>query len=270
RPEFALASSNTITDCYIYGSTAVYIGYSSTGTVIENSVIVSTGTASNGVMLTDSINLFLSSNVITGGPGGAGIWLDEYNDGTISIASNTILAGAKYGIYISTQSMDTQVWITSNTIIPTVTSAYDTYGIYIYGDGPGGSSIQILNNNVYYRNSGSMGANTSYALYARDSNNLIIKHNRFSQPGMITGGTYIGLYFTGTTNTLFEYNDVHSSGTGLTNACLLELENGSTDMVARNNIFSSSVTVTGSSATMVMDAASQSVFFSDYNNYYTF
>ena len=58
---------------------------------------------------------------------------------------------------------------------------------------------------------------------------------------MVTGGGYIAGYFTGAQSTMFKFNDVNSTGTGLTTAYLMQLA-GST-LTIRDNIFLSAITL---------------------------
>jgi hypothetical protein len=63
----------------------------------------------------------------------------------------------------------------------------------------------------------------------------------------------------------FKFNDVNSTGTGLTNAYLLQLD--ASTVTIKNNIFLSSWTVSGSSASLYMSADSGA--HSDYNDWFS-
>ena len=65
-----------------------------------------------------------------------------------------------------------------------------------------------------------------------------------------------------------KFNDFHSTGTGLTDHYLLRPILASNTEI-KNNIFSSSVTVTGSSATLEVPAGSMGGFSSDYNDFFS-
>ena len=251
-----------IFNSYIQGSTAVYIS-GSTGTTIGGSVIVATITTGSGIYMDNlgGMNLSLSSSSITGGAQGHGIWIDQGNSGNLTFSTNTI-SGGEWGVYLSTQNAGTQIWIASNTILPTLSASYDTYGIYTNGLTTGAT---IYNNGIYYRGPPTnISSNYSYGLYVTNSSGLYFHHNRINEPGMITGGSYVGAYFTGSTGDTFKFNDVNSTGTGLTNAYLMQLS--ASTVTIRDNIFLSSVTAT-SSATFTADVTSG--FNSDYNDWFS-
>ena len=91
------------------------------GAVVSGSVLVATNTTGNALQVDGgSVNLTLSSSVLTAQSQGYGIYL-SMDAGQIILSTNTINAGAKYGVYVATQSAGTAIWITSNTIISTVT-----------------------------------------------------------------------------------------------------------------------------------------------------
>ena len=97
-------ASDTLSGLYVQGPTAVYIS-GSTGTVIGASVLVATNTAGMGLWLGGgSINLTLSSSIVTGVSQGAGVYLDLNNMGAITLSSN-IITGARYGLAIATQGI---------------------------------------------------------------------------------------------------------------------------------------------------------------------
>ena len=203
--------SNTFSDDYIQGSTAVYVS-GSAGTVIGGSVLVATNTAGRALQMDGgSVNLSLSSSVLTAGVAGVAVFLGAGDGGLLVLSTNTF-SGAAYGVYAASPTATAQIWITSNTIVPAVTSANNTYGLYFNGLASGAT---IENNTVAYRTPNTMGANTSYALYAQSAAGLVIDHNRFNEPGMITGGSYVAVSFAGTTNSAFKFNDVNSTGTAL-------------------------------------------------------
>jgi hypothetical protein len=260
------SSSDTFDNDYFQSaSTAVYVS-GSTGTVIGGSVIVATNTTGSGIYMDNlgGMNLSLSSNTISGGPQGWGINISSGNSGSFVVSTNTI-SGAQYAISIATQAAGTQIWIASNTILPSLSASNNTYGIYLNGLTTGAT---IYDNGIYYRGPpASMGSYASYGLYAQSSNGLYFHHNRINNPGMITGGSFVGAYFTGSTGNTFKFNDVNSTGTGLTNDYLMQL--AASTITIRDNIFLSSVTVTvsGSSATFFADGASG--FNSDYNDWFS-
>ena len=254
-------SSNTILNSYVQGSTAAYV-FGSTGTVIGGSVFVATNTTGSGLWLAGgSMNLALTTNTITGGPEGAGIYIDQNNSGLINLSTNNI-SGSPEGIYIATQSAGTQIWIASNTILPAIPASGGAYGIYLNGLTTGAT---IYNNGIYYRSPGGTSGQTYYGLNATSTQGLYFHHNRINNPGMITAGSYIGAYFNSSTGNAFKFNDVNSTGTNLTDAYLIQL--AASTVTIRDNIFLSSVTVSGSSASFTADATSG--FNSDYNDWFS-
>jgi parallel beta-helix repeat protein len=259
------ASSVSVASSYIQGSTAIYIA-ASTGTALRGSAVVASAVAGDAVALSGgSVGLTISSCTLTGGAQGRGIGLNPNNQGPFIFSTNTI-SGGQYGISIAAQAPGTQVYVTSNTILPSLSGSFNTYGVYINGLTSGAT---IQNNAVYYRTSASAAGNTAYAMYVQSVAGLVIDRNRIDNPGMVTAGSFQALTFNGATNTQVTYNDVHSSGPGLTNAYLLQAQNTSTGLKVRNNIFASSVTVTGSSQTVAVDAGSQAGFLADYNDYFS-
>ncbi|MBI4060065.1 MAG: right-handed parallel beta-helix repeat-containing protein, partial [Elusimicrobia bacterium] len=260
----SFSSTNTVQNSYIQGSSAALIG-GSTGTIIASSVLVATNTFGSAVVLQGGVDLALSLNSLVAGSGGAGAYLDAGNAGLIALSTNMI-QGGRYGVFIATQAAGTQVWITSNTILPAVTGVHDTYGLHLDGLMSGAT---IQNNGIYYRTPGSMGSFASMALHAKSASGLLIERNRLNNPGMITNGSYAAVFFENTTNSLVTFNDVNSTGTNLVNTGLIVAENFSTGLSLRNNVFSSSVAVTGSSSTVSVDATSQAGFSSDYNNVFS-
>ncbi len=257
------SSSNAISASYVQGSTAVFVA-GSTGTVINGSVLVAQSAAGSGVALyAGSVNLVLSSNTIIPGAQGAGVYLAAGNAGSIILSTNTILGG-QYGLFAAGQQAGTALWITSNTIVPAPVVTYDTFGIYLNGLTSGAT---IQNNGVFYRSPGFTGGNKTAALNLINSSGLQIIANRFSNPGMVTGSAF-GANLQNTSNTVFKFNDMHSTGTSLTNAYHLFLVNSPGTRV-RDNVFSSSWSVTGSSAALFVDAASQAGFVSDYNDFFS-
>ena len=108
-------SSNVITNSYMQGAgNAANIG-SSVGTVISSSVLVATGTASNGLNLGGSnINIFVSSSSIRGGPQGSGVFIGGWSWGSLNFTSVTI-SGAQSGMFINEQFANTVLSIASMT-----------------------------------------------------------------------------------------------------------------------------------------------------------
>ncbi len=257
-------SSNTVSGSYVQGSTAVYIS-GSTGTVINASVLVATGAAGHGVWLDGgAVNLSLSSNTISGGSRGMGVYLAESNGGLINLSTNTV-SGARIAVYVATQTAGTAVWITSNTILPNVDTSTETVGLYLNGLVSGAT---IQNNGIYFRTSGA--ASAANGIAARSASGLVIDHNRVSNPGMVTSGVYRGVVLAGVSGVTFEFNDLHAVAPTLNNVFLLRARSATSGLRLRNNIFSADFAApVGSSATLVVDADSQTGFASDYNDFYS-
>ncbi|MFA6003375.1 MAG: right-handed parallel beta-helix repeat-containing protein, partial [Elusimicrobiota bacterium] len=273
-------SSNTVDQCFISGYEAAYLSnissatitnstmsasslgldiYRSTAITISGSYIQSQN--SHGALFDGAGEISLLGNRIQGAPLSSGLNF-RAGPGPLFISSNTIMPGAKYGIYILTQPADAQVWITSNTILPTISNARTTYGIFLDNLTSGAT---IYNNGFYYRSPGNNGSYTTYGIYSLNSSGINLHHNRISNPGMLTGGNVVNAYFTGSTGIDFDFNDVNSTGTGLTNAYLLQL--AASTVSAHNNIFLSSWPVSGTAANLTMLA--NSGLDSDYNDWFS-
>ncbi|MDE2426898.1 MAG: right-handed parallel beta-helix repeat-containing protein, partial [Elusimicrobia bacterium] len=260
-------SSATVDNCYAQGSSAIYIGFS-TGTAIGASVLVNAKTINDDALQFNggNVNLTLSSSTLTGGPQGAGVYLGSGNMGLINLSSNTINAGSEYGIYIATPAAGAQVWITSNTILPTVTTANNTYGIYFDGLTSGAT---IYNNGIYYRTSGSMGSYGAFAVYGQSSSGIYFHHNRIDEPGEITAGSYFGVTFSGVAGSTLKFNDQNAVAVGVSNAFARRMLSGSNGNVFEDNVVVTSFTVTGSSASLLVDGTSHTGNVSDYNDLFS-
>ncbi|MDO8631750.1 MAG: hypothetical protein Q7R41_14780, partial [Phycisphaerales bacterium] len=256
-------ASNTIQSSYVQGSTAAIIS-GSTGTTVNSSVLVATNTVGAGLVLQGGARgLAVSSNTIVAGFQGAGVYLDAGSVGAITLSTNTI-RGGRYCVYVATQQAGTTLWITSNTVVPAVSASFISYGLYLNGLVTGAT---IQNNGIYIRSPGATAGFYTAGIDANSSAGLVIFQNRISNPGMVTGSA-LGVGLTGTPNTIFKYNDVHSTGTSIENAYHLRLT-GSPGAQLLNNVFSSSWSVTSSSSALFVDAASQPGFVSDYNDFFS-
>ena len=256
--ELVGSATNTIVGSYVLGQNGLWVE-GSTGTVIGGSTFV--GVSAYGLeLMNGSVNLKLSSSTVIGN-GVAAVQLAAGNSGLLVVSTNTI-----EGLFAAGQTAGTQLWITSNTIMPYVLTGGNAYGVNLLNLTAGAT---IENNAVVYRSPLNLSGFTGYGLYASGSKGLVIDHNRFDDPGMITAGSHVAVEFTGTTNSTFTFNDVYSTGTSLTNAYLLEAVNTATGLTVRNNIFSSSFSVSGASATIVVDAMSEPPFSADYNDYFS-
>lgn len=257
-----------LTNSYVQGSTAVWVN-GSTATLVGASRLFATTAGGYGLVLNGgSVGLTVSSSVVSGGAGGqsAAIMVSSANSGAIVISSNTVLPGSAYGIFIATMVGATPiVVVSSNTIFPTVGGPNSTCGLCIDGVTVG---VAISGNSIYYRSSGSMGANTAYGLYALSSSGLQIDHNRISNPGMVTGGGFVGAIFAGSSGN-FKFNDLYMSGSALASAYGLQFINAGA-MTVKDNSFVNGEVNPGSFYTVAVfvDANSQTGYTADYNDFF--
>lgn len=265
----SVSSYVSVSHSYVQGSTGVYLSGARL-TSVNSSVIAGESAVAMGIglYLTNSgQHLSVSSNTILGG-GLGGIAVDNNSSGSITLSTNTVIArGASHGVVASDLNAAAVVWITSNTILPSLSASATTYGVFL-SNLTGGATVQ--NNGVFYRTAGaaigSAGA-AAYGIYAKGSSGIKIDHNRISNPSMVTAGNYVGAALSGVTGAIFKFNDLYSTGTGLTTFNLLRLD-GSPNAIVRNNILSSSMTAT-TNRLIVVDAASQTGFSSDYNTFFS-
>jgi hypothetical protein len=263
---YVLGASNTISGSYIHGSTAAFI-FGSTSTVIRSSVLRAQFPSGFALSLGGgSVNLTVSSSVLNSGNQGTGAYVSGFNNGLIEFSSNTIGPNSKYGIYVFSQMAGTEVWLTSNTILPAVTvGGFDTYGIYMRGVTTGAT---IQNNNMYFRATGA-GTMTVYPFYFQNSAALLIERNRVSNPGIITGGSLTAFHFDDTDSSVIRFNDVFVSGAGMSSLYFLRAVANSNGLTVRNNIFSSSATASFEQYAVSVDFTSQAGFSANFNDYHS-
>ncbi len=258
------SASNTFVNDYIAGPTgASFTG--SDGNLIAASVVVANDPAGIGVAVSAGSGVTLTSDTISAlgtSPGSSAVQLQAGNSGTLRLSTN-VLAGGQYTVSIATQAAGTQVWLASNTIVPALSNASDTAGLYVNGLLTGAT---IQNNAVVWRQRGSQTGYTAYGLYEQSSSGINFDHNRVDLPGLLTAGSFAAAAFNGSSQTSFKFNDVNSTGAALANAYLVQLVNGST-VTIRDNVFLSSFSVTGSSASLYVDAVSG--FSADYNDWFS-
>lgn len=265
----SVSSYVSVSHSYVQGSTGVYLSAARLTSVNASVLAGETGSVMGiGLLLTNGgQHLAMSSNTVLGG-GLGGIAVDGNSAGIIILSTNTVITrGAQYGVVASDLNASAVVWITSNTILPSLSASATTYGVYL-SNLPGGATVQ--NNGVYYRSAGAAfgGAGAAaYGLYARNSSGLKIDHNRISNPSMVTAGNYVGAGISVSPGTAFKFNDLYSTGSGLTTFNLLRID-GSANVVVRNNILSSSMTAT-TNRMIVVDTPSQAGFSADYNTYFS-
>ncbi|MFC1679175.1 FG-GAP-like repeat-containing protein, partial [Elusimicrobiota bacterium] len=266
-----VSASNTVTHSYISGTTALQISRS-TGTRVNSSYIYGSDAGNMAVRMWEgSVNLFLASNTIAGVEGADGIYAVGSN-GMLEFSTNTLLF-LQNGIYIEDMAPRTEIWITSNTIVPKIMAANPSRGIWLKGLNTGAT---IQNNSIVWREEGGSGTTDVYGISGDRTGtdgprNSVITHNRISNPGMQQMGNFYGVSLIQAHNTVFEYNDLKSTGTGLANSYLLVLPgsgNESQNVKVRNNVFYHDQ-VDAASATLKIDLGSNVGFQSDYNDFYT-
>jgi len=98
---FAGASTNTILNSYVQGSTAAYLT-STTLTIFRGTTLLATSPSGSGLAMSSSLGLFMATGTVSGGAQGAAVYLAAGNGGKIELASNTI-NGGKYGLSIDAQ-----------------------------------------------------------------------------------------------------------------------------------------------------------------------
>ncbi|MDX6771020.1 MAG: right-handed parallel beta-helix repeat-containing protein [Elusimicrobiota bacterium] len=230
---------------------------------VHSNKIQGTGLAANAVDAGNSSDLSFTSNTVTGPSMGAGLWFGAGNGGYTVVSTNTFLPGAAYQVRVGELSLGSTLWITSNTIVPTVSASTTTYGIFIDALTRGAT---IQDNGIYYRGApASMGAFVTYGLFARNSSGIRVDHNRYSQPALVSAGGAAAFHFGGTPVD-FQFNDVYAAGSGNTAPFLLQLV-GAPSAVVRNNVFVNAISpFTDESVVVYGDGASLGGLSSDYND----
>ncbi|MBI3628592.1 MAG: right-handed parallel beta-helix repeat-containing protein, partial [Candidatus Rokubacteria bacterium] len=262
------SSSVTVLDSFIQAATAALVT-ASTGTVFGGDVIAGLGAGGYGLNVSSlNMSVTVSSSVISGGlTTGMALGLGPssgYNQGKLRFSSNT-MQGARFGVWVGTQAAGAQVWFTSNTVIGGLPITNDSYGLFLEGLLTGAT---FTNNAVVLRVPGSASGVTAFGVFAKGTDGLRFDHNRISNPGALTAGSYEAIRLSTALHTTLTFNDVNSTGTAFTNAYLLRLI-GSTGVTAKNNVFLSSFGVTGTSFTVLVDANSTAGLILDYNDYFS-
>ena len=251
--------SNSISGSYAQAPTAVEVR-GATGTAITSCSLAAVSASGPGLRMSGGSGLQFYSNTVQGSGQFAGAYIAKAM-GRIEVSTNTFLAGAEYGVHVASAASGAQVVITSNTVLVPTSASYNTYGIRLDDLASGAT---VYNNGIYYRTPGSMGSNTSYGFFANASPGSTVHHNRITNPGMVTGGSVVGAYFTGAQSTDFRFNDVNSAGAA-GSAYNLMLANST--VTVRDNIFVSSWTAASPRADLALDAASG--INSDYNDWFS-
>ncbi len=266
---FDSVSTNTVFNTYVQASTAVTVNRSTGVALIDSDFAFTNGNGAGVALGLGNVNFTLSSSTVSGtlsgGTMGKAVWLDRANRGLLAFSSNT-LGGAHYGLFVATQTAGADVRIVSNTVVMSLSNSANTYGLAFDGLLTGAT---VQDNTVVLRAAGT--ANYAYGLHAESSAGLYVTRNRFSNPGMVTAGSIESIRLSDADNTLLRYNDVHSTGTALTNAYLLRVTSAATGVQVVGNVFSSSFSfaTTGSSATLAVSANSQTGFLSDFNTLFS-
>jgi hypothetical protein len=260
-------STNTLWNLYVQASTGVLVD-GSTGTALVHSVVAATSGNGTGVKLgAGVVNFAMSSTTLlgttSGGTASRGVYMENGNRGAIDISSS-LISGFHRGIAIATQTPTTRLWVTSNTIVVPVVAAADTYGLRVDGLQSGAT---IQDNSIVFRTPGA--AQYAAGAWFEAADGVVFQRNRLSNPGMVTSGVSELLRLADSDGMEIFSNDFHSTGTALSQAYLLRLTTGSVNVSLRGNVFSSSLTVTGSSFTIAVAADSQSGFDSDYNDFFS-
>ena len=243
-------------DSYVHASSAAYIS-ASTGVVVAGSVLVSSNPATSALWFTwGTRDVRVTSSTLVAGAAAHGLLTDPGGGERLDISSNVFFGGLS-GLTISTMTVSPTVYIASNTILPFASTAQDTYGLRITGLSTGAT---IYNNSIFYRTPASASGRTTYGFRADTSDGLNVNRNRINNPGMITAGSFVAAQFANVTASTFSFNDVHSTGTALTDAFLLQLAGtpaaSASTVTIRGNVFVASFTVTGSSASLHATAGS--------------
>ncbi|MBI3298687.1 MAG: right-handed parallel beta-helix repeat-containing protein, partial [Elusimicrobia bacterium] len=108
------ASSNTILDSYIQGSTAAFIS-GSTGTVIGGSVFAATNAAGGALFMHGGVGLSLASSTLSGGSAGLALGIGAGNAGRFEISTVTVVGGAS-GVQVGAPLPGMTLAITSLTL----------------------------------------------------------------------------------------------------------------------------------------------------------
>jgi hypothetical protein len=233
------AAGASVSDCVLSGSSGAVVGGSS-GVVFERSSFA-------------------------GAAAGAGLWLRGGNDGLVRVSTNTFWPGARYGLFVGTQTAGTQLWVASNTFLPSISGANDTYGILLDGLTTGAT---IQNNDVFFRFAGASGG-TAYGFLAKSASGINFDRNRITDNGALTGGSFVGVGFVGTTLSRAFHVDLLATGSGLTSSYLMRLWNGASGVRVTGSVLVSSVVASGTSVALAVDAASQAGVASDYNDFFS-
>lgn len=262
---FNSGGNNAVRGSYVQGGRGVTFIGEQNASVLYSAVLALAADQPAVLFTGASSGLRLSSSVIRGGDTGlqsAGLWADASNSGQVSVTSNTFLSGSRYGVMIGTQAAGARVHVASNTVFAAVFASTESYGIMLTGVRTGAT---VQDNSVYFRDGGAT-ADTSFGIYTRDCDAVLIERNRVNQPGVQTAGGSIGIGINATPRANVRYNDVYGAGNLSFGAAFAALN--STGIVLTNNALST--WFTGSSTrTIDLDAASAGGLRLGYNLYHS-
>ena len=263
------SSATLVADSYIHGSTGVYAFSSfqtlslTTNRLVGGVLPADGGSPGCAALATSGGDFSMRGNQVSSA--GDGVCLDSGNDGLLEVSSNTITSSANV-IRVLSQVAGTQIWISSNTILP-VPGSMNGNALYFESLTSGAT---VWANDIYYRTSGGAAAYAYDAVRVKGSQNVIIRRNRINMPHMIMGGDISAFAFDGSSNNSLFSNDVNLITVGVAaTASLVRVTNISSNIVMKSNIYSSSMTVSGSSVAVFVDASSAGGLQSNYNLYFS-
>ncbi len=259
---------NLVGDSYVEGGQGLYVTGSLRTSAHANKLVATSAVDPAFQAVGGASGLSISSNTLIANFGGKGISIEAGVGGDIIITTNTVPYGPQNGIRVVSLAAGAKVFIASNTVVPALGPTTDTCGLCLDTLNNGAT---IQNNSIYYRQAGSMAGFIAYGIYAGASHGLVIERNRVSNPGMVTAGGYTGVYLLGSPRARFAFNDVYSAvpaGGSISDAYGLRVETSSSVLIV-HNVFSSSLTVTNTSATFRIDGVSTAGSDSDYNIHFS-
>ena len=193
---------------YIQGWNGIEIS-GSTSTVVGGSTMVATNSGGVGPWLTGgSVGLTLSISTLMGGLGAAGVFIDQYDSGTIVISTNVFPAGSSGGINVATQTRGhTGLHHVEHHLCHDHQRDLRRRIFFI---GTAHRRHRPAEQHLLSRHR--RPCQQLVGIYAQSSQGLQIDHNRINEPGLITSGNFIAAEFDNDPNTTFKFNDVNANG----------------------------------------------------------
>ncbi|MBI4346337.1 MAG: right-handed parallel beta-helix repeat-containing protein, partial [Elusimicrobia bacterium] len=263
------SSATFVRGSYIDGQGGVAL-FGSTATTITGSRIAASA-AGGGALVAQqgSAGLHVEGNELSAHPEGFGVSVSAFagaNSGVVALISNTI-RGGYVGVSLGTMTAGSEVWVTSNTVLPTTSTTEDSIGIVTDGLRTGAT---IYANDVFFRATGGAAGKFGCGVCGKSSAGLAVRRNRVSMPDRFTAGEVLGMGFEETPGVELSHNDIHIAN----NAVIAELHgillmNGSPGAFLRHNVLLASGTVTQSSATVRVSADSLPGLDSNYNAFFS-